>query len=92
MKKIKKKGHYPANSGKSFSVREAKAGFSSLIERASEGEEIVITWHGKARAKLAPVKSEKKVFRVDRAWLTTMPVRKGKTAEAIIREDRDARG
>jgi prevent-host-death family protein len=35
-------------------LREAKAHFSALVERASRGEEILITVHGKVKAKLAP--------------------------------------
>lgn len=37
------------------SLRESKAHLSELVERASRGEEIVITVHGKAKARLVPM-------------------------------------
>jgi prevent-host-death family protein len=93
MKREKKKTGYPVGPGTSMSVREAKARFSSLLGRAAEGEEITITWHGRPRARLVPVGDEGVPLRLDRAWLKAMPVRKGGTrAEALVREDRDARG
>ena len=85
---------YPvAGGGAVISVREAKAHFSALVDRAAGGEEITITWHGQPRARLAAVRSDSVPFRVDRAWLRSVKVRKGgPSAEALIREDRDARG
>jgi prevent-host-death family protein len=85
---------YPlAGRGPSFSVREAKAHFSALLERAAGGEEITITWHGRARARILPVPVRSKPFHVDRAWLNSIPMRKNATpAEVLVRADRDARG
>ena len=78
--------------GTVVSVREAKAHFSALVARAAEGEEITITWHGQARARLAAARSNAIPLRVNRAWLRSMPVRRdGSRAEALVRADRDAR-
>lgn len=85
---------YPLSAARAMlSVREAKAHFSALVGRAAEGEEIIITWHGRPRACLAPAHQAVPVFRVDRAWLETMPRRKhGTLAEDLVRADRDGRG
>ena len=73
-------------------MREAKAHFSALVGRAAEGEEITITWHGRARARLGALRSDAIPLRVNRAWLRSMPVRKGGSrAETLVRADRDAR-
>lgn len=84
---------YPLPAGGAVvSVREAKAHFSALVDRAAGGEEITITWHGQARARLAAVRADAIPLRVNRAWLRSMPVRKGGSrAEALVRADRDAR-
>jgi prevent-host-death family protein len=37
------------------SIREARAKLSSLVESAARGEEIIITSHGKPRAKLVAI-------------------------------------
>lgn len=39
------------------SIREAKAKLSDLLASAERGEEVIITSHGKPRAKLVPVSS-----------------------------------
>lgn len=76
-----------------IAVREAKAQFSALVERAAAGEEIVITWHGQPRARLLPLAEERSILRVDREWLDTMQVSNPKTrAENLVRDDRDNRG
>lgn len=76
-----------------YSVREAKAHFSALVGRAAQGEEITITWHGQAHARLAPVRMEAAALHVDRTWLQSMPfLNRGTRAEKIVRTDRDARG
>lgn len=41
-----------------FGVADAKARFSELLARAEAGETIIIRRHGRAVAKLAPVKRE----------------------------------
>ena len=85
---------YPiAGGGVVVSVREAKAHFSALVDKAAQGEEITVTWHGRPRARLMPVHPETAILRVDRAWLDTMPRRVRSTpAETLVRIDRDARG
>jgi prevent-host-death family protein len=40
-------------------IFEAKQNLSQLVERASQGEEIVITRRGKERARLVPMPSER---------------------------------
>ena len=50
-------------------LKDSKAKLSSLVERASRGEEIVITVHGQPKARLMPVSSGKP-RRADRSkWL-----------------------
>lgn len=43
---------------KIIGVFDAKAQFSKIIDRAEHGEEIYITRHGKAVAKIVPVKPQ----------------------------------
>jgi prevent-host-death family protein len=72
-------------------VRTAKARLSELLERAASGEEIVITSGGRPKAKLVGLAaSVPPPFRVNRALLRGRP-KKGRPAEAIVREDRDTR-
>ncbi len=79
--------------GATIAVREAKAHFSALVERAAAGEEIVITWHGRPRARLLPLAEDHGILHVDRAWLDTMRLGNPKTpAEILVRHDRDNRG
>ena len=91
-KKTKRK--YPLSElGAKVAVREAKAQFSALVERAAAGEEIVITWHGRPRARLLPLAEERGTLRVDREWLDTMRVSGSETPAAnMVRADRDNRG
>ncbi len=71
-------------------VRKAKDRFSELVRRAAAGEEIVITRHGEAEARLCPVSKQSGVLEVDREWLRTMEVAESQTpAEILIRADRD---
>jgi prevent-host-death family protein len=72
-------------------VRAAKDNFSSLLEEASRGHEIIITSDGKPKAKLVPYHMKRKRFKVDWALLRSMPVTTGPTAADIIREERDGR-
>ncbi len=92
--KTNSKIKYPLTElGVTIAVREAKAQFSALVERAAAGEEIVITWHGQPRARLLPLAEERGILRVDREWLDTMQVGNPKTpAENLVRNDRDNRG
>ena len=74
-------------------MREAKAHFSALVDRAAEGEEITITWHGQARARLSPVRPMAASLRVNRTWLASQPLPKTRIgAETLVRADRNARG
>ncbi len=93
MKAAKKETLYPRVKREVFSVREAKAQFSALVARAAEGEELIVSWHGKPRARLMPLREMSSVFRVDHKWLGAMPVRgHRKRAEHLIRNERDERG
>jgi prevent-host-death family protein len=76
-------------------LRETKAKLSEMVKLASQGQEVVITVHGKEMAKLVPVPSRER--RVDREkWLKRLATlrkktwtgRYGKTAQEIQDEDR----
>ena len=76
-------------------LRETKAKLSVMVKLASQGQEVVITVHGKEMAKLVPVPSRER--RVDREkWLKRLATlrkktwtgRYGKTAQEIQDEDR----
>jgi prevent-host-death family protein len=49
-------------------IHEAKTNFSKLVERVSEGEEIIIGKAGKPVAKLVPYKAGPPVKRKPGAW------------------------
>jgi prevent-host-death family protein len=49
------------------SVRSGKAKFSELIDRASRGEEIIITVHGKPKARIVPISSSDS-GKGDKSW------------------------
>ena len=73
-------------------VRAAKDQLSSLLEHAARGNEVIITSDGQPKAKLVPFKSIRRPFRVDWALLRSAKPRAGsKSAEEIIREERDGR-
>ena len=75
-----------------INVRAAKDQLSSLLEQAATGHEIVITSDGQPKAKLVPVKPDRRAFRVDWALLRSVkPKPRSKTADEIVREDRDGR-
>ena len=76
-------------------LRETKAKLSEMVKLASQGEEVVITVHGKEVAKLVAVSSREP--RVDREkWLKRLAIlrkktwtgRYGITAQQIQDEDR----
>jgi prevent-host-death family protein len=50
---------------KTVQVREAKAGFSALVEAAERGETTIITKHGKPTAALVPIAAASKIVRDD---------------------------
>jgi prevent-host-death family protein len=56
---------------------EAKTHLSSLLERVAQGEEIVITRHGKPLARLIPVDVADR-FRIDLAISKLKTLRKGR--------------
>jgi prevent-host-death family protein len=78
------------------SIRVAKAKLSELINAAERGEEVIITGHGKPRAKLIAVLPQPtrggfdwdKIRRVAKKASTG---RRGPTGTQIIRRDRDSR-
>ena|SRR5438128_4519838 len=75
-----------------INVRAAKDQFSSLLEQAALGNEVIITSDGQPKAKLVPFKAVRKPFRVDWELLRSMPPSTGAgSAEEIIRKERDGR-
>ena len=79
-------------------LREAKAKLSEMVKRASRGEEVVITVHGKETAKL--VAMPKRSRKIDKEkWLSELDElrrkystgRIGRSSEEIIAEDREDR-
>ncbi|MGO9268871.1 MAG: type II toxin-antitoxin system Phd/YefM family antitoxin [Terriglobia bacterium] len=72
-------------------IFEAKQKLSELVERASQGEEIVITRHGKQRARLVGVaaksrRSAKEIF--DSLARVRMKLPEGMTIKDLIEEGR----
>ena len=49
-------------------LRESKATLSALVERASRGEEVVITVRGKPKARLCPIAGGRHDPRAHRTW------------------------
>ena len=78
-----------------YSVAEAKAKLSELIDRAEKGEGVVITRHGRAVAEIKPVApAPKRITQADLDWLAerrSKIKRKkgGPNAVEIIRQIRD---
>ena len=69
----------------------AKQKLSELVERASQGEEIIITWRGKERARLVGVaaknrRSMKEIF--DSFARIRMKLPKGMKVKDLIEEGR----
>ena len=78
--------------GAEFSVREAKAGLSAILQQVAQGSEVTITSRGRPAARIVPLGPPGAPFAVDLEWLRTMRVRgSGRPAEQLVREDRDAR-
>ena len=74
-----------------FTVRDAKARFSALLDRVATGEEIIVTSHGKPKAKIVPFEPAT-VLDIDLRWLKAMPVGNRRTSsDALIRAERDER-
>jgi prevent-host-death family protein len=79
--------------GAEFTVREAKAGLSAILQQVAKGSEVTITSRGRPAARIVPMDQPGVPFAVDLEWLRTMRVRgSGRPAEQLVREDRDARG
>ncbi len=79
-------------------LRETKAKLSEMVKRASQGEEVVITVHGKEMAKLVGLptrikKLDKKKWVAELARLRRKysTGRRGRTAEEIVSEGREER-
>ena len=73
-------------------VRAAKDQLSSLLEQAANGNEVVITSDGLPKARLVPVRSRRRAFRVDWELLHSMPLKRSvPTAEELVRQERDGR-
>jgi len=72
-------------------VRTAKARLSELLERAAAGEEIVITSDGRPKAKIVGVGPAPKPYRVNQRLLRTRRRSAGRSADLLVREERDAR-
>jgi len=72
-------------------IRELRAGLSRYVARVKEGEEIVVTEHGRPVAKLVPLNGERKRDRLIREGVL-IPARrpKGPLPEPI-RVERDVR-
>lgn len=47
-------------------IRELRAGLSRYVEQVKQGEEIVVTEHGKPVARLVPINGERKIDRLIR--------------------------
>jgi prevent-host-death family protein len=77
---------------KKIGLFEAKQKLSELVERASGGERIGITRHGKLSAVLAPVRSEvdlKEAFAdIESIRRRAKPLAKGITTKDLIEEGR----
>ncbi|MES1200586.1 MAG: type II toxin-antitoxin system prevent-host-death family antitoxin [Pseudomonadota bacterium] len=78
-----------------YSVAEAKAKFSELIERAEKGESVVVTRHGKPVVELKPVTPPpRRLTQADLDWLAerrkTRKVKKGApNAVQLVRKMRE---
>ena len=58
-------------------IRELRAGLSRYVERVKQGEEIVVTEHGRPVARLVPMNGERKIDRLIREG-TLIPGRRPK--------------
>lgn len=47
-------------------IRDLRAGLSRYVEQVKQGEEIVVTEHGKPVARLVPINGERKIDRLIR--------------------------
>ena len=72
------------NQGMDVGIRELRAGLSRYVEQVKQGEEIVVTEHGKPVARLVPMNGERKRDRLIREGVL-IPARnpKGRLPEPI---------
>jgi len=59
-------------------IRELRAGLSRYLEQVKQGEEIVVTEHGKPVARIVPMSGERKIDRLIREGVLT-PARRPKS-------------
>ena len=77
-------------------LRECKARLSAIVERASQGEEIIITVRGKPRARICPIvdvdtRSHEAWSRSVREARATYSTGHGKSSSAILDDLRSDR-
>jgi len=80
--------------GLTIPVRAAKAKLSALLELVAQGQRVTITSDGLPKAVLAPVAASqgRKPFTGMGEFLRRQRMHHGESAEAVVRQDRDARG
>jgi prevent-host-death family protein len=71
----------------SMSIAEAKSQFSAVVERATAGEETLITKHGKPVAKVVPVRSQVDRERAKRAFEDLINIRDGASLKGLRIKD-----
>ncbi len=79
-------------------LRETKAKLSEMVKRASAGEEVIITVHGREMAKLVGLPKRARKFD-KKKWLAELAQvrrkystgKRGRTAEEIVSEGREDR-
>lgn len=72
-------------------VRTAKARLSELLDRAAGGEEIVITSDGRPKAKIVGLGPAPRPFRVNHRLLRAGRGGTGRSADVLVRQERDTR-
>ena len=71
-------------------VRTAKAKLSELLDRAANGEEVIITSDGRPKARLVAMELQHP-YRVNRALLRRRPRKSSPSADEIVRAEHDSR-
>jgi len=80
-------------------IRDLRAGLSRYVERVKQGEEIVVTEHGRPVARLLPMNGERKIDRLIRegvviparsrtGWLPEPIKTKGTVSDIVIEQRR----
>jgi prevent-host-death family protein len=70
----------------------AKSRLSEFLDRAAAGEEIIITWDGRPKARLVALDAAPVPYQAHRERLKSAKRKPGLRAEEDIRQDRDVRG